>query len=187
MTRHRLVKTLMVAGVLLCGARGASAQTTGAGPYYATPSWDQTLACTALASCPRFIVLANFNNEAVLDRETGLVWERSPSESLESGYNSARSCSHKVVGNRQGWRLPTIQEARSLLDPSKQTPALPDGHPFTNLHVTNGDFYWTSTDNPFGGVYIISLANAAIDLATERNFESSRPWCVRGGQSAPLQ
>src|SRR5713101_6294178 len=47
----------------------APAQTTANGPYYATPSWDQTLACTTLATCPRFIVLSNFNNQAVLDRE----------------------------------------------------------------------------------------------------------------------
>ena len=50
-----------------------NAQTVANGPYYAWPSWDQTL-----PSSTRFIVWANFNSQAVLDRETGLVWERSP-------------------------------------------------------------------------------------------------------------
>jgi hypothetical protein len=49
---------------LFAGVPRAVAQTVAAGPYYATPSWDQTLACTASATCPRFIVLSNFNNEA---------------------------------------------------------------------------------------------------------------------------
>jgi PEP-CTERM motif len=56
----------------------ARAQTTAVGPYYATPAWDQTLPCSAPNNCPRFIVLSNMNSEAVLDRESGLVWERSP-------------------------------------------------------------------------------------------------------------
>src|SRR4051794_27074001 len=50
-----------------------SAQTISNGPYYANPSWDQQL-----PAAQRFIVLQNWNNEAVLDRETGLVWERQP-------------------------------------------------------------------------------------------------------------
>ena len=51
----------------------AGAQTTSAGPYYATPSWGQKLQCDTPATCPRFIVLSNWDNAAVLDRETGLV------------------------------------------------------------------------------------------------------------------
>ena len=46
-------------------------QATGAesaGPYYATPSWNQQL-----PAATRFIVLTNWASAAVLDRETGLV------------------------------------------------------------------------------------------------------------------
>jgi len=49
-------------------AGSAVAQTTANGPYYATPSWDQTM-----PAATRFIVLSNMASEAVLDRETGLV------------------------------------------------------------------------------------------------------------------
>jgi hypothetical protein len=54
-----------------------SAQTSMNGPYYANPSWDQQF-----PAAQRFIVLSNWNNEAVLDRETGLVWQRNPNPSL---------------------------------------------------------------------------------------------------------
>src|SRR5512135_1444285 len=45
---------------------------------YSTNSWSKKLPCDSTTNCPRFEVLADFNNEAVLDKETGLVWERSP-------------------------------------------------------------------------------------------------------------
>ena len=62
---------VLIVGMLAVGS--AIAQTTAVGPYYATPSWDQTL-----SSSTRFIVLSNMGSAAVLDRETGVVWERSP-------------------------------------------------------------------------------------------------------------
>jgi hypothetical protein len=66
--RGHLLLPLLTA---LCAA--ASAQTVANGPYYATPSWDQTL-----PAATRFVVLSNMNAEAVLDRETGLVWRKTP-------------------------------------------------------------------------------------------------------------
>ena len=48
-----------VAFSVLCStATTARAQTTGVGPYYVSPSWDQTLQCDTPATCPRFIVLS---------------------------------------------------------------------------------------------------------------------------------
>jgi hypothetical protein len=71
-------KMVLTVGGLVFGVCGiaviyAWAQTVAPGPYYAMPSWDQTLPVAT-----RFIVLSNMGSNAVLDRETGLVWERSP-------------------------------------------------------------------------------------------------------------
>ena len=38
------------------------------------PIWSRNLPRTS-----RFIILPGFNNEAVMDEKTGLVWERAPS------------------------------------------------------------------------------------------------------------
>ena len=56
------------------------AQTFQNGPYYPNPSWDQQIPAPQ-----RFIVLSNWGNAAVLDRETGLVWQRSPDKTIQGG------------------------------------------------------------------------------------------------------
>ncbi|HKA44710.1 MAG TPA: DUF1566 domain-containing protein, partial [Burkholderiales bacterium] len=164
-------------------------------PYYATPSWDQTLPANT-----RFIVLSNFNSEAVLDRETGLVWHRSPGIAKFLSEASA-ICKRSTTGNRFGWRLPTLNELASLFDPSATAaPGLPLGHPFTGLGALQEDF-WSSTPTFSSGGSIQSFAGVSYEtnpstgvfqivmnvfLPNSINV-SARPWCVRGGLSAAEQ
>src|SRR5215831_11984712 len=113
MQRFLLFGMFIVA--FLISSTASRAQTVSAGPYYAMPSWDQTIACTTSSNCQRFVVLSNFNNEAVLDRETGLVWERTPDVStLYNWGNAPHGCIGKPIGGRVGWRLPTVSEMGSL-------------------------------------------------------------------------
>src|SRR5712691_7446181 len=80
------------------------------GPYYATPSWDQQLECDATATCPRLIVLSNWFGAAVLDRETGLVWEQTPGQGggfKRPWFEALEICANLTVGGRQGWRSPS--------------------------------------------------------------------------------
>jgi len=164
-------------------ASPTAAQTVAAGPYYATPSWDQTLACTSLANCPRFIVLSNMNQEAVLDRETGLVWERSPSTS-NSWFGAQTRCNRLAVGNRMGWRVPTLQELASLIDRSQSSPALPSGHPFNNVQSSS---YWSATSNAIANDF-----GWSVFFGNGQAFTPDKPailfiWCVRGGQGVDPQ
>jgi hypothetical protein len=142
--------TLLVFAITATAAGRTGAQTVAAGPYYAVPSWDQSIPCPAPSNCPRFIVLANMSAEAVLDRETGLVWQRSPGRVLLDFDAATRACASALTGGRMGWRLPSLHELQSLLVP-KVLPALQiggrfldDGHPFIG---TLGEFegYWTNT------------------------------------------
>ena len=142
--KTRVGCALAVAMALFTGS--VSAQTAVNGPYYATPSWDQTL-----PAATRFVVLANFNSEAVLDRETGLVWQR-VFVNNPTGFEFAfGGCFTAGTGGRAGWRLPTIVEFFSLTDPALRDgtgPNFPVGHPFTNFPTTGVTLFWTSTVYP---------------------------------------
>jgi Protein of unknown function (DUF1566) len=90
----------------------------------------------------RFEVLSQFGGAAVLDKETGRVWEQTPSTDADNWFNALHHCYNLEVGGRKGWRLPTIEELASLLDTSQTDPKLPAGHPFSNVQFS---FYWSAT------------------------------------------
>jgi hypothetical protein len=60
-------------------------------------SWDRRI-----DNARRFQLLKEFSNEAVLDRETGLVWERRPSTASVAWLNARLLCAQKAVGGRAG-------------------------------------------------------------------------------------
>lgn len=177
-----------IIGLAVCSlAQDAFAQTTASGPYYATPSWDQTLPAST-----RFVVLSNFNSQAVLDRETGLVWQRAPSFSVVSWSMLSGMCMNATTGGRYGWRLASVQELSSLLDPAATTvPPLPAGHPFLNVFAF--EIFWTATNSADTPGYAAILgwfqdpgAPVVVSMAFEsKGINNLRGWCVRGGlQSA---
>jgi len=205
---------ILMAALLTVCASTAGAATTATGSYYANPSWDQQI-----PAATRFIVLSNWvdanfpaGGAAVLDRETGLVWEISPSTS-KFGWRDAQShCNGAGVidpitsaflpgakaGNRLGWRLPTIQELASLVDPTAPTApgdlSLPAGHPFMN--VIAGELYWSATLSAADAAAGIAVAwgmdfrfggPLKESLGTGFNAGPSYVWCVRGGQGVDAQ
>ena len=171
---------LTVGFLVLCAlaALAGPARADSPGPYYATPSWDQTLPSTT-----RFIVLSNFSSAAVLDRETGLVWEKSPDTNTFQWSTSAATiaCANKSVGGRKGWRLPSINELASLIDPSVPIPGptLPAGHPFTN--VQSDAVYWSATTNASfdSSAWIVGFGDGNVN--TGAKTVANPVWCVRGG------
>ena len=181
---------LVVLATLAFSVDSASAQTTAVGPYYATPSWDQKIACSSAANCPRFVVLSNWDSQAVLDRETGLVWERSPRATLFSWSDSHVQCIVSTLGARQGWRLPTLQEFLSLRIPSVTGPigsALPSGHPFLLPTVVTS--FWTATTvAPVAGrAYTLQILGESSGVSYLTKDITQHVWCVRGGPGLDAQ
>jgi len=168
----------------------ADAGTTATGPYYANPAWDQQLPAAS-----RFIVLTNWidaahasGGAAVLDRETGLVWEQSPDATPpgQTWQNAQFACNQKFVGGRTGWRVPSIQELASLMDPSQSNPALPAGHPFTNVQSSGG--YWSATSFDAGPTTTAWDATFGLaGVAVLSKSSSIFVWCVRGGTGGDAQ
>ncbi len=91
----------------------------------------------------------------VKDLRTGLMWEDSY-HSKETKITHPRAiayCEHLKLGGYTDWRLPTIQELLTLVDYTKEEPAILGA--FDN--VDDEGFYWTSTivageDDEYWGV-----------------------------------
>jgi len=118
------------------------------------------------------------NNEAVLDRGTGLVWQRDTENQFINWYQACAYCYTLVRGNRKGWRLPTVEELSTLVDPGQTNPSLPPGHPFTNVKSSG---YWSSTTNASytDGAWFVYFRYGYVDYNFKANDNYVR--CVRGG------
>jgi hypothetical protein len=182
MRRNSLRLCTLALAVLVVSSVPAGAQTAAPGPYLATPAWDQQIKCDTLATCQRFVVLTNWNNEAVLDRETGLVWERTPSVTEVFWVNSLSRCPNRSTGGRFGWRLPTIQELSTLASPdSLGDPVLPAGHPFDLVNSTRKQFWSATTFEASPTLaWNLDLGLGRIPASNKTTFKLD-VWCVRGG------
>ena len=134
-----------------------------------------------LPSDTRFTVLGEFNNEALRDNNTGLVWEVSPMGGFFDWAQAISHCTTRMVGGRKGWSLPMREQLASLVDTNSVLClggglCLPDGHPFQNVQSAS---YWSATTTAgsatfawgvnflFGGVLVMNLDGKGY------------AWCVR--------
>lgn len=165
---------------LISAPAAAQLSTTANGPYFAMPSWSQKLTTN------RFVVLTNWNQEAVLDRETGLVWERAPDATMRTWSVAHDRCKNRSVGGRKGWRLPAVQELASLLEPTAggPVPTIPAGHPFVNVEPS---FYWSASIVQAlpNHASVVAFDNAMVYGA--QRTDSYHVWCVRGGPVTDVQ
>lgn len=170
----------LLSGLLLTGCGNADTSTSTQEVPPDLPSAIQNRN-NALPAAQRFVVLPTFKNEAVLDKETGLVWERSPQTTSTRWVVARRACLENKVGGQSGWRLPSLQELTSLVDPSVAPPGptLSPGHPFLSVKST---VYWSATrvDEDARGSWAVHFGLGG--GATFINWAHSVPsWCVRDG------
>jgi len=139
----------------------------------AAPTWHQIL-----PAADRFELV--MGGEAVLDKETGLVWERSPHTFPRDWVNAIIRCYTLELAHRKGFRMPTLEELASLVDTLNEDPALPSDHPFINVQ---SDTYWASTTVAHDTLYATSVSfNDGSVYYGDGKAYSRYVWCVRGGQ-----
>src|SRR5262249_50549389 len=126
----------------------------------------------------RFTVLGEYNREAVRDQTTGLVWELSPALDMSDWDMAQRRCSSSHAGGDTDWRVPTVQELRTLVEPSSIDVKLPADHPFANVEPS---LYWSSTERRENGAYASFVNFRSGGSATLEKYMSTFVWCVRGG------
>ena len=121
---------------------------------------------------------------AVLDKNTGLVWEQAPAPDAtgHAWFFATGFCVERNVGGTVGWRLPSVVELKSVQDPTLPAPFVP-ASVFTGVQSAN---YWSATtyaDDPTRA-WIVLFFNGGVGDA---NKASSFPvWCVRGGMNADV-
>ncbi len=141
---------------------------------------------------PRFAVFnpadaGSLSDDMVLDKETGLVWARDANLIGQYNWLDANTlCREFALGNRSGWRLPTVEELSSLLDLSQTDLALPQGHPFINVQYGSGvNAYWTCTnhENPDAAAWFVNFWRGAGPHLSGLGSKSIQGfvWPVRGG------
>ena len=78
----------------------------------------------------------------VIDTRTGLVWQDDAAAATTTATwaNAITTCENLVLGGYSDWRLPNINELKSIRDMSRSSPAIDTA--FVN---TATDYYWSST------------------------------------------
>jgi hypothetical protein len=139
------------------------------------PAWNKIL-----PAAQRFVDA--LDGTAVLDKETGLVWAKTP-DSVQSNWQTAVDyCTKLNLGGRMGWRLPTIEELASLIDMSNPGPIkLPVGHPFQNIQ--NVAYYWSSSAYLESAILkSVIYAPLFIPQFNGMDGKDGFAWPVRGGR-----
>jgi hypothetical protein len=125
---------------------------------------------------PRYDIETDY----VLDKESWLIWELTPSSDLMSSWATAVDyCQDKNTVSNEGWHLPKLEEFKSLVDQSRSNPALPENHPFGNVKVDQG-WYWTSTTDSANSdnAFYVDMSDGNAFSFDKRGY-LGLAWCMR--------
>lgn len=137
-------------------------------------NWQQ-----AHPAAQRFVILEDFHKEAVLDKDTSLIWELAPMPTPVTWNEARATCPARATGGQRGWRLPAPAEMRSLVGPAVDSPIpnIPPGHPFVNIQPTS---YWTvvpEANQPSYARYVDAFLGNVLSFTKLYTYPV---WCVRG-------
>jgi len=177
-----LIGGVLLASLPLMTSSAGAATTASANTKTTVPTptqnWDQNLPSSA-----RFTVLSAFGGAAVLDNNTGLVWEQAPDANARTWSNATSYCVNKTVGGAVGWRLPSVIELKSVQDPSLPEPLVPT----SIFSGVQSSAYWSATTaggdatSAWTVFFTTSPSNVIIGVKSTVSLPS---WCVRGHMNA---
>ena len=190
----KLIAILLITCATL-HAQSVIVKATGAGSVHRSGTGAGSVGGVATEAAPatytnycdgRFTIF-NTNQSVVLDNDdNGLIWTRDANIGGAMDWTNAGTyCSNLTYATHSDWRFPSPVEftqcateghTNGFVDcyPSANDPALPLGHPFTNVQ---SDIYWNSYGFDDKGEYV-NLENGfnEVELKTELNYV----WPCRG-------
>lgn len=138
----------------------------------------------------------------VTDQMTGLVWLKDANcfgyitwlNALTAIKNfndnpTLYGCSGYSANNND-WRMPNINELRSLVDYTEANPVLLSNHPFVNVQ---NSYYFSSTTQASGfpgydeTVYTVSMADGRMNMLGDKDEYPFYVWPVRGESTGPVK
>ena len=161
---------------------------TGSGQAQNMYGWDDGCLQVGVPSpSPRFTNpdgTTPVTGAVVFDKLTGLMWTKNADAcSGSKTWTQALDCvtsqyNWACYAGYCDWVLPNVRQLQSLIDFGHYNPALPSGHPFTNVQSSS---YWSSTtnaSNTYNAWYVgMYYGYVGIDNKTYDGYV----WPVRGG------
>jgi hypothetical protein len=114
---------------------------------------------------PRFAV----EDAGVRDLLTNLLWMRATDRKEPCSWEEALGAARLCREGGRNWRLPTIRELESVVDADRHDPALPAGHPLSDIR----EAYWSSTSSGFAPdwAYCLYLHKGAVGVGFKAKRE----------------
>ncbi|HED17081.1 MAG TPA: DUF1566 domain-containing protein [Gammaproteobacteria bacterium] len=128
------------------------------------------------------------DDDIVYDRLTGLHWSRVanfaefPLTWVEALVFVQQMNADSSLGYSD-WHMPNRRELRSLLDLQMRKPALPEGHPFTEVFLS---WYWTSTTAAISPSHAWTVHMDGARMFYGGKDQSFLLWPVRGNADTVL-
>lgn len=137
------------------------------------------------------------NDGTVTDNLTGLMWLKSADcfgniswqtaldNITDFNANPGNYTCNAYIGNYTDWRLPTRREFRTLIDYSRNNPALPqdDPHPFTDVGYPHE--HWTNTPIAGNTEHAWNIRTDSAAIGSKYKEYGSLVWPVRGSSIGP--
>jgi hypothetical protein len=118
----------------------------------------------------------------VIDKVTGLWWQHPIDANDNQGNNCSGGCTqaqaltycaHLNLGGHCDWRLPTRIELISIVDITRQNPAI-DGPAFPGTPAAD---FWTASSLPELGAWVVGFAAGGMQIYAQSTLDRVR--CVR--------
>ncbi len=114
--------------------------------------------------------------EVVFDRATGLMWQKSDSDEYLTHENAQTYCENLKLANKDDWRLPTVEELLSLMEPERKSNNLYID-PLFNVNIS---WYWSIDKRSSSSAWHVYFNLGTVYWGHVYSQHGVR--CVRSGQ-----